>query len=182
MTQWRHLHKKALQLIHWCGFWNGRPRQTLVLNRTQSFPVYLTFIGITGYEVLVLFPIGDAASNSWIRILKGRPWLYLVFNSNNTSTVHRFRCHKVLFSAGIDVTMLTPPGALQFVSLRIVRLSPDLIFVCNCNDTSIIHRVRFSQVLWSAGNDVLVFSPLGSAADEVWMYFWQKRPRIFSSV
>ena len=83
-------------------------------------------------------------------------------------TVHRFRYHLVLFSATIDFTLLSPPGALPVVSVCKCRKGqPDLIIVFNGNDTSIIHRSRYSQVFLLAGINVRVFSPLRSAAGEV---------------
>ena len=45
-------------------------RILLVFNRNQAFPIYSTFNGIAGYDAIVLFPLGGAASDSCIRILK----------------------------------------------------------------------------------------------------------------
>ena len=88
--------QEALQLIHKCGFWKGDPDFTLVFKKPSiyraPFPINSTVTG-SRYDVIALFPLRGAASDSWLQILKGRPCLFLVFNGNITSTVHRFRYH-----------------------------------------------------------------------------------------
>ena len=95
MTLWRHLRKGPLRLIHKCGFWKGDPGFTLVFNRNQASILHrsqnIQLLPVAGSDVIVLFPLRGAASDSWMRILKGWPWLHLLFNSNMTSTVHRFQ-------------------------------------------------------------------------------------------
>ena len=125
--------KGALQLIHKCGFWNDDPDFTLVFQKPSvyraPFPMTSTFTG-SRYDVIGLSPLGSAASDSWIHILKGWTCLYLVPNSNITYTVHRFRDHSVLFSARNDVTLLTPPeGAASCQFMRILK-EPPRLYIC----------------------------------------------------
>ena len=47
--------------------------------------------------------------------------------------------------------------------MRILNWFPDFIFVLNGNDTSILHRFRYNQVLLLEGNDVIALSPIGGA-------------------
>ena len=100
MTLWRHLRKEALQLLRKCRFWKGDPDFTLVFKKPSGyrapFPINSTFNGSRIWRHGAFSAMG-AASDSWIQILRGWPGLYLVFNSNITSTVPRFRYHWVLF-------------------------------------------------------------------------------------
>ena len=43
-------------------------------------------------------------------------------------------------------------------------------------------RFRYNKVLPSAGNDVIVLSPRGGAAGEVWMHVLQERQRLHISI
>ena len=63
-----------------------------------------------GNDVIVLSPRGDAAGKSRMWIVLGLPRLYIVFNSNHTSIMHRFRYNQVLPFAGNDVIVLSPLG------------------------------------------------------------------------
>ena len=49
--------------------------------------------------------------------------------------------------------------------LGIWKGDPDFVVVFNSNDTSIIYRLRYKQVLLLAGNDVIASSPVGGAAN-----------------
>ena len=110
----------ALQLIHKCGFLKGYPDFTLVFNRNQASIAYrsqyIQLLPVAGYDVIVLLPLWGAASDSWIRMLQGRPWLYLVFNSNNTSTVPRSDIIRCYFQPEMTSHCWFRQGALQVVS------------------------------------------------------------------
>ena len=45
-----------------------------------------------------------------------------------------------------------------------------------------MHRLRSNQVLPLTGNDVIVLSPLGSAASYFLPQNWQGRPRLYIGV
>ena len=45
-----------------------------------------------------------------------------------------------------------------------------------------MHRFRYNQVLPFAGNDVLVLSPLGGAAAELYVRILKGRPQLYFSV
>ena len=58
---------------------------------------------------------------------------------------------------------------------------PDFILVINNNNTSIMHRFRYNQVLPLSGNDVIVMSPLGGAEDNSVGWILKGRPRLYIS-
>ena len=88
----------ALQLIHKCGFWKGDQDFTLVFEKPSvyraPFLMTSTFTG-SRYDVIVLLPLGGAASDSHI-------------NGSNTSIVHCFRYNRVLLLTGMDVLVFSP--------------------------------------------------------------------------
>ena len=147
MTLWRHLRKGALRLIHKCGFWKGDPDITLVFNRSQAFPIYLTFNGLAGYDVIVLFPLVGGASDSWIRFWKDDPdfiWCLIVTIRLPCTVSDVIRCY---FQPEMTSQCQLRRGTLQFVSVcEFWKGHPDFIFLFNGNNTSIIHRVRYNQV------------------------------------
>ena len=55
---------------------------------------------------------------------------------------------------------------------------PDFIIVINNNNTSIMHRLRFNQVLQLSGNDIIVKSPLGGAEGDSLRWILEARPRL----
>ena len=62
----------------------------------QSFR-FIHVLPLAASEVIVLSPLGDAAGRLQMWILEGLPRLIiLVFNSNHTSILHRFRFIQVL--------------------------------------------------------------------------------------
>ena len=81
MTQWRHLRKGALKVIRWGGFWKGDTDFKLVFNNNHtsimhSFRLNRVF-PLAGNDVMVLSPQGGTAAELYLRILKGRPRLYI---------------------------------------------------------------------------------------------------------
>ena len=53
---------------------------------------------------------------------------------------------------------------------------PDFILVINNDNTSIMHRFRYNQVLPFSGNDVIEISPLGGAEGNSLGWILEGRP------
>ena len=138
---------------------------------------------LAGNDVIVLSPQGALQLNYMCEFWKSYRNLILVFNSNHTSVMHRFRYNQVLPFAGNDVIVLSSRGALQTNSkCGFWKGYRDLILVFNNNHTSIIHSFWFIQVFPLAGNDVIVSSPQRSAAAELFVRTLKGWPRLHLNV
>ena len=74
-------------------------------------------------------------------------------------------------------------GALQVNSKRgFWKGDHDFILVFYGDQTPIMHRFRYNQVLLFAGNDVIVLSPREGAADKFQMWILKGLPQLYISV
>ena len=72
--------------------------------------------------------------------------------------------------------------ALQVVCRDVLLMGdPDFILVINNNNTSVMHRFRYNQVLPLSGNDVIVIYPLGGAEGNSLWRIREARPRLYIS-
>ena len=98
---------------------------TIRLSYTVSdlFKIYR----LHGNDVIVLSPLGGQQANSECRFSKSYRDFILVFNSNHTSIMHRFRYNQVEPLAGNDVLVLSPlRGAAAELCVRILVGRPRL--------------------------------------------------------
>ena len=114
---------------------------------------------------------------------KGYPNFIFVFNGNDTSIIHCFQYHQVLWWSGNDVIVFSLLGsAAGEVWMHSMQSDHDFMLVFNNNHTFILHRFRCSQVLQFAGNDVIVLSPLGGAASDFSLQILKGRPWLYCCV
>ena len=92
--------------------------------------------------------------------------------------------HSFRFDQVFPLAVLSPQrGAAAELYVRILKGDNNFMWVFKSNHTSIMHvRFRYNKVLPSAGNDVIVLSPRGGAAGEVWMHVRQERQRLHISI
>ena len=96
--------------------------------------------------------------------------------------MHRFRYNQVLPVTGNCVIMFSSlDGAAGSLSRWILEGDPDFTLVINNNNTSIMHRFRYNQVLLLSENDVIAISPLGGAEDNSLGWILEGRPRLYIS-
>jgi len=68
---------------------------------------------LTGYDVMVIFPLGDALGGFSWRILKERPLLPDSVLYQRLSRMHGFRDNEVLLPTGNDVVVFYPLGGVS---------------------------------------------------------------------
>jgi hypothetical protein len=99
---------------------------TSIMHRLRSNQV----LPLAENYVIVLSPLGGAASYFLLRNWRGRPRLYiLVFNSNHkhASIAHRLRYNQALPLTGNDILVLSPlggRGAAKDFSIRNWKVRP----------------------------------------------------------
>jgi hypothetical protein len=89
-----------------------------------------------------------------------------MFYSNFTSTMHCFRYNDVFLHNPNDLLVISPLGGsrTEFSMTFFEKGDHDFLFVFQSNFTSIVHRFRDIYVFLQSGNQGLLISPLGGAA------------------
>jgi len=108
----------------------------------------------------------------------------IAFHSNFLSGMHGFRDNVVLFLAGCDVIVISPPGgaagSLLIADSERTTDDPTFILVLHCNYTSIVHRFWFNELFMFAGNYVITISSIGGASGNFW--FLKGGPQLYIHV
>ena len=91
----------ALQVISDRGFWKGDPDFILVLHCNYMSIVhrfrYNELFMFAGNDVTAISSLGGASGNFWLRILKGRPRLYIHVQLTLFVYLERFRRYSTFF-------------------------------------------------------------------------------------
>jgi len=84
--------------------------------------------------------------------------------------MHGFRDNEVFLLTGYDGMVIPPPrGALKRLFMTDSERANDFLIVFHSNFFSVMNGFRDNEVLFQAGYDVIVISPLGESFD---ILFW----------
>jgi len=95
------LRQGALHAIFWLRFWKGDPDFILVLYCYHTSIVHRfrfnELFKFAGNDVITISSLGGASGNFWLRILKGRPRLYIHVQATLFVYLERFRRYSTFF-------------------------------------------------------------------------------------